>query len=93
MFTLFTFAVFITIIFILKVSETDNPEFEFTGKFDEIAKCGTSISYNFEEKHSLLSNINESYFTYHGSLTTPPCCESVTFILFENFKPISSNQV
>lgn len=86
---------FITTIFILQISKenTDNPAFDFTEKFNEIVKSGASISYNFEETHSFLSKFNDSYFTYQGSLTTPPCRESVTFVVFEHFQLISRNQV
>ena len=33
------------------------------------------------------------YYRYHGSLTTPPCYESVIWTVFENPIPISSRQV
>lgn len=35
----------------------------------------------------------ERYYTYWGSLTTPPCSEAVTWILFPNPLPISGVQV
>ena len=33
------------------------------------------------------------YYRYSGSLTTPPCYESVIWTVFENPIPISSSQV
>lgn len=43
-----------------------------------------------------LFNINmesEGYFTYQGSLTTPPCSEVVTWILVSEIKNVGSDQV
>lgn len=35
----------------------------------------------------------ERFYTYRGSLTTPPCSEAVTWILFPDALPISVYQV
>lgn len=35
----------------------------------------------------------EHFYTYNGSLTTPPCSEAVTWIIFPNALPISAIQV
>ncbi|XP_019894153.2 carbonic anhydrase 2-like [Musca domestica] len=43
---------------------------------------------------SLLGNINrEDFYTYEGSLTTPPCSESVTWIVFSDVLPISFKEL
>ncbi|XP_011194505.2 carbonic anhydrase 2 isoform X2 [Zeugodacus cucurbitae] len=43
---------------------------------------------------SLLSNINrDKFYTYQGSLTTPPCSEAVTWIVYPEVVPISIFQV
>jgi hypothetical protein len=42
---------------------------------------------------SLLPNLKHLYFTYHGSLTTPPCLEVVTWIDFKQPVLLSYNQV
>ncbi|XP_049842884.1 carbonic anhydrase 1-like [Schistocerca gregaria] len=42
---------------------------------------------------SLLPNDRHLYYTYPGSLTTPPCDEAVTWIIFRQHVPISSEQV
>lgn len=42
---------------------------------------------------SLTSLEAHDYWTYEGSLTTPPCYESVTWILFKQPVEMSEEQV
>lgn len=53
----------------------------------EISIITSTCLYQFLPK-----NFN-SYFTYEGSLTTPPCAESVTWIVFTNFLEASRKDV
>ncbi|KRT79277.1 hypothetical protein AMK59_8261 [Oryctes borbonicus] len=41
----------------------------------------------------LLTEDKEHYYTYGGSLTTPPCTEDVTWIEFKSTIPLSHKQV
>ncbi|XP_059219440.1 carbonic anhydrase 2 [Stomoxys calcitrans] len=57
-------------------------------------------NFNFTAKlrdvrlNDLLGNINTQHFyTYQGSLTTPPCSQAVTWILFPKVLPISNAQM
>lgn len=42
--------------------------------------------------HTSLSE-DITYWTYHGSLTTPPCSECVTWVMFKRPIEVSENQV
>jgi carbonic anhydrase len=55
-------------------------------KGDEVAARGT---LNLNE----LLPAERSYFTYMGSLTTPPCSEGVLWMVLKNPVPISAEQV
>jgi carbonic anhydrase len=60
----------------------ENSYFEKLKIFKSLAKNGredADIPFNPEKMYPK----NKSYYTYHGSLTTPPCSDNVTWIVFK----------
>ena len=54
---------------------------------------GDKVTMNDSPDPAKLLPANTTYWTYPGSLTTPPCNESVTWILFKEPIEISAEQV
>lgn len=51
-----------------------------------------TISISAKEINALLPN-NKDYYRFSGSLTTPPCSESVRWFVLKNYSTISKSQV
>uniref|UniRef100_T1K0I0 Carbonic anhydrase n=2 Tax=Tetranychus urticae TaxID=32264 RepID=T1K0I0_TETUR len=80
---------------LFKISESNNPALEdIVRKLDKI-RCG-GLRYELGSRLNLLqllpSNFGK-YYQYQGSLTTPPCSESVTWIVFKNSQNIGRKQI
>lgn len=57
------------------------------------ADDATSLNVTFSLS-SLISNVDvDKFYTYKGSLTTPPCSEAVTWVLYPDPTPISPKQI
>ncbi|XP_066138892.1 carbonic anhydrase 2-like [Euwallacea fornicatus] len=52
-----------------------------------------STIYNVGTLNDLIAKNRHRYYTYEGSLTTPPCSEAVTWIEFEDTIPLSAEQI
>lgn len=75
--------------------EKDNPRLQpLVKKLHKVAQEGQSVLLDSTfTMASLLPRDLEVYYTYQGSLTTPPCAEAVTWIVFPEPEFISYNQV
>jgi len=72
----------------------ENPEFlKLTKAFEEVEYSGQEISLPDDVDLTALLPDDRSYWTYTGSLTTPPCYESVTWIVFQQPIKVSRQQL
>ncbi|XP_054085184.1 carbonic anhydrase isoform X1 [Zeugodacus cucurbitae] len=78
-----------------KITRKDNSAYkEFTALLEHVVKPDTVAT--FREPPTLWDFVNieiDDYYTYIGSLTTPPCSENVTWIDFTEPVHISANQI
>ncbi|XP_063699331.1 putative carbonic anhydrase 3 [Culicoides brevitarsis] len=81
--------------FFFEISEEDNPHYEeFTTLLGEIIEPRTSAVFKkLPSFGELFATDFTHYYTYNGSLTTPPCSEVVTWIDFANPILLSHNQL
>lgn len=82
--------------FFYHLSQEDGPElFNILRNVSSIEEVDKSIELDVTfPLHSLIANVDFSkFYTYGGSLTTPPCSEAVTFILYPDTIPVSDKQL
>uniref|UniRef100_A0A1B6C2W2 Carbonic anhydrase n=1 Tax=Clastoptera arizonana TaxID=38151 RepID=A0A1B6C2W2_9HEMI len=76
-------------------SEEDNPVLnQLVESLEKVVK--TEMSTQLEKPFSPLQLLPEErshFFRYYGSLTTPPCSESVVWTVFKTSLPISKSQI
>ena len=77
------------------MQEEDNPRLTPILKvLPEVRWNNSEVPINvFLTLSSLMPSNTDIFYTYKGSLTTPPCNEAVTWIIFPTTVPISFKQV
>lgn len=90
----FSLVVFLCQIF-LQLADKPNPKYDsFVQLLSQVTTPGLiAVFPKAPTLYDLLPNDLSQYFTYHGSLTTPPCSEAVTWIDFRETIKIKSTQV
>ncbi|XP_059614156.1 carbonic anhydrase 7 isoform X2 [Phlebotomus argentipes] len=81
--------------FFFEVTADDNPAYDdFTKLLDLIQKPQTGVPFDtLTNVRQLIGHDVTNYFTYNGSLTTPPCSEVVVWIDFKEPITLSHNQI
>lgn len=69
--------------------QQSNEAFEFLDKYLPV-KVNESIKINEDFNINSVLPENRTYYTYTGSLTTPPCTEGVQWFIFKNSIGVSS---
>ncbi|KAG5893397.1 hypothetical protein JTB14_038059 [Gonioctena quinquepunctata] len=81
--------------FLYHKSDEDNLNYAtFEDKLLAIKKIASDVQMvDFGSLDNFTTTDRNTYFTYKGSLTTPPCSEVVTWIEFVNTIPLSHSQI
>ncbi|XP_067878809.1 carbonic anhydrase 14-like [Heterodontus francisci] len=78
---------------LMEVGHFKNPAYEnILSRLESVAFAGQEVAIPSFDVQSLLPKQLDKYFTYNGSLTTPPCFRSVLWIVFHQRVQLSLSQ-